>query len=195
MPSRAPRDTQDRILDVAERLLQVRGFNGFSYADIASELRIRNASIHHHFPTKADLGVRLLARYRESFAHSLETIERAGGDARRKLRQYARLYANVVREKNRMCLCGMLASDLGTLPRPMRTGVKGFFDDNEAWLGRVLEEGRKSGVLRFGGSARAHARLVLSSLEGAMLVARSYEDVSRFESVAERLLEDLEARS
>ena len=194
MPRRDSRDTPGRILDVAERLLQVRGFNGFSYADVAAELRIRNASIHHHFPTKTDLGMQLLERYRERFGQALETIDRNGADARRKLRQYARLYADVVREKNRMCLCGMLASDLGTLPRPMRKGVKAFFDDNEKWLGRVLEEGRKSGGLRFEGPSRLHARLVLSSLEGAMLVARSYEDVSRFESVAERLFEDLEAR-
>jgi len=195
MPRGDSRDTPDRILDVAERLLQMNGFNGFSYADIAAELKIRNASIHHHFPSKGDLGVRLLSRYRENFNQALETIDRNGTDARRKLRQYARLYANVVREKNRMCLCGMLASDLGTLPRPMRKGVKAFFDDNELWLGRVLEEGRKSGTLRFKGPAKLHARLVLSSLEGAMLVARSYEDVSRFDSVAERLFEDLEARS
>src|SRR5215467_6012945 len=108
MPRRVTRDTPDRILDVAERLLQVRGFNGFSYADIAAELRIRNASIHHHYPTKTDLGMQLLERYRERFGQALETIDQNGADSSRKLRQYARLYADVVREKNRMCLCGML---------------------------------------------------------------------------------------
>ena len=35
---------QREILDVAERLVQTRGFNGFSYADVASELKITTAS-------------------------------------------------------------------------------------------------------------------------------------------------------
>lgn len=94
-----------------------------------------------------------------------------------------------------MCLCGMLASDFDTLPRPVRKGVREFFDENEEWLGRVLEEGRRSGRLRFTGTVQTRARLVLSALEGAMLVARSYGEVARFESVAERLIADLEGRS
>jgi len=35
-----PSDTATQILDVAERLVQVRCFNGFSYADVAVELNI-----------------------------------------------------------------------------------------------------------------------------------------------------------
>ena len=192
MPRRASGDTPDRILDVAERLVQVHGFNGFSYADIASELRVKNASVHYHFPSKSDLGVKLVARYRENFGAALRGISDAQPDARRRLRQYARLYRDVLRDKNRMCLCGMLASDLETLPRPVRRGVKEFFDENEAWLVEVLEHGRKAGRLRFGGSAAVHARMILSTLEGAMLVARSYAEPARFDVVAERLFADLE---
>jgi len=191
MPRTGSLDTADRILDVAERLLQVRGFNGFSYADIASELHVRNASIHYHFPTKSDLGTRLIARYQAAFRDRLDAIERGRGDARWKLRQYTRLYAKVLKDRNRMCLCGMLASDFQTLPRPVREGVRAFFDENEAWLARVLEQGRTDQVLRFDGPAHLAARLVLSSLEGAMLVARSYDDVARFESVAQRVVADL----
>jgi len=33
-------DTASDILDIAERLAQTRGFNGFSYADVSSELGI-----------------------------------------------------------------------------------------------------------------------------------------------------------
>src|SRR5262245_20142750 len=193
MPRSPARDTADRILDTAERLLQIHGFNGFSYADIAAKLRVRNASIHYHFPSKVDLGVRLIDRYHRPSAAPLAESDRSGGAAPRNPRLYARLYSDVLRDRNRMCLCGMLASDIDTLPRPVRKGVKAFFDDNEAWLARVLEDGRKKGSLHFEGRPSLHARLVLSSLEGAMLVARSYEDVTRFDAVAERLVSDLEA--
>lgn len=37
-------DTATQILDVAERLVQLRGFNGFSYADVAAELKLTKAA-------------------------------------------------------------------------------------------------------------------------------------------------------
>jgi len=187
-----PSDTADRILDVAERLVQMLGFNGFSYADIAAELKITKASLHYHFATKAELGARLIARYHGRFQAALAAIDGESGDARRKLRHYAELYADVLR-RNRMCLCGMLASDFATLPKPMKDGVRVFFDANEAWLTRVVEEGRRARSLRRDGQAQETARMVVSSLEGAMLVARSYGDVQRFESAATRLFADMES--
>jgi TetR/AcrR family transcriptional repressor of nem operon len=184
----------DKILDVAERLVQMHGFNGFSYADISDKLHIRKASLHYHFPSKADLGRKLITRYQEAFQQALKNIDEGEQDARQKLKQYAQLYVDVMRKK-RMCLCGMLAADFTSLPKPMRDNVRSFFDANEAWLAKVLEEGRNTKVLRMGGPANLVARSLVSSLEGGMLVARSYEDVSWFESVAQRLLADLNAKA
>jgi TetR/AcrR family transcriptional repressor of nem operon len=183
----AARTTADQILDVAQRLVQVKGWNGFSYADISAALGIRKASVHHHFPTKEALGLRLLARYREAFAGALAAIDGGGGDARRRLRRYSELYDRVLRD-DRMCLCGMLAADLGTLPPPARAQVRALFDDNERWLAAVFAGGRRAGGLRFAGTPRAAARLFLASLEGAMLVARSQRDPAWFSSVSRGLL-------
>jgi TetR/AcrR family transcriptional regulator, transcriptional repressor for nem operon len=188
--SPVPTETAQRILDIAERLVQTQGFNGFSYADIAAELHVTKASLHYHFATKAELGTELIARYHASFQRALDAIAAEEPDARRRLRRYADLYSGVLR-KDRMCLCGMLASELGTLPRRMREAVTRFFDANEAWLTEVLERGRRERSLRFRGPAAELARTLVASLEGAMLVARSYGDVSRFEASAERLLGQL----
>ena len=105
----AATSTSQRILDVAERLVQTRGFNGFSYADIASALTVTKASLHYHFPTKAALGKQLIERYEKTFLLALGEIDRSSADAREKLQRYARIYADVLRA-NRMCLCGMLAA-------------------------------------------------------------------------------------
>ena len=67
--------TAARILDVAERLVQVRGFNGFSYADIAAELHVTRASLHYHFASKAELGEPLIVRYAARFATALARID------------------------------------------------------------------------------------------------------------------------
>lgn len=182
--------TATRILDVSERLVQTRGFNGFSYADVASELAISKAALHYHFPGKAELGEALMTRYAARFAEALDSVDAEGGDARRKLDAYVSLYSDVL-SSERMCLCGMLAAEYRTLPQGMRTTVRRFFDDNEAWLERVLEEGRAAGTLRFTGRAKDVARMIVGSLEGAMLVARPYDDLSRFQSAVGYLLDSL----
>jgi TetR/AcrR family transcriptional repressor of nem operon len=184
-------DTASQILDVAERLVQVRGFNGFSYADVAAELKITRASLHYHFAGKAELGEALIERYAAHFAEGLAEIDRSAADARAKLDAYASLYADVLRDQ-RMCLCGMLAAEYQTLPRAMQGAVIRFFDENEAWLKSVLEQGETEATLQFTGPGSEAARTIISALEGAMLVARPYGDVDRFHAAANRLLASLD---
>ena len=47
----------------------------------------------------------------------------------------------------------MLAAEYGTLPEPMRVEMRHFFDSNEQWLTRVLNEGKKEKVLKFTGAS------------------------------------------
>jgi TetR/AcrR family transcriptional repressor of nem operon len=187
-----PRDanTPTRILDVAERLVQHRGFNGFSYADVASELDVTRASLHYHFAGKAELGKALIERYASGFSDALTAIDERAADAPSKLAAYAELYAEVLR-RDRMCLCGMLAAEYETLPPPMRDAVLRFFEDNEVWVERVLEQGEREGTLKLDGAANEIARTIVSALEGAMLVARPYGDVARFQVAVDRLLSGL----
>jgi len=190
---RAPEDrsqTAMQILDVAEQLVQTRGFNAFSYADVASELKITKAALHYHFATKAELGEALVARYAARFADALATVELQHATAPAQLEAYANLYLSVLREK-RMCLCGMLAAEFPTLPIGMREAVVRFFNDNEAWLVQVLTGGRDEGTLDFAGTPAEAAQMLVSGLEGAMLVARPFGDIGRFEAVADQLLAGL----
>jgi TetR/AcrR family transcriptional regulator, transcriptional repressor for nem operon len=180
--------TAQRILEVAERLAQTRGFNGFSYADIAAELGITKASLHYHFATKAELGCALIAGYGQRFDAALARIDAASPPDT--LRRYVQLYEDVL-VRDRMCLCGMLAAEYSTLPPAMRAQLRSFFDKNEAWLANLLERGRKSGALHFEGSALEIARMLTAGLGGAMLLARSYEEPARFEATAKRLLAEV----
>jgi TetR/AcrR family transcriptional repressor of nem operon len=185
--TQAPTSTAQRILDVAEQLVQSRGYNGFSYADIAGELGFTKASLHYHFASKAELGEALIERYSARFTEALETIDRTIPDAGAKLDAYVGLYTDVLRGE-RMCLCGMLAAEYQTLPQPMRGSVIRFFDGNVAWLARVLADGRSDGTLSFDGSPNDGAQAILSGLQGAMLVARPYGDLTRFQAAAARTL-------
>jgi TetR/AcrR family transcriptional regulator, transcriptional repressor for nem operon len=177
-------DTAVRILDVAQRLAQVRGFNGFSYADIATRLGVTKASLHYHFASKAQLGRALIVRYTERFCAALAEID--GAQPRETLRKYVELYESVL-VRDEMCLCGMFAAEWSTLPAPMQAELRRFFDRNEVWLTGVLERGRARG-LRFEGAALQTARTLTAGLEGAMLLSRSYAEPARFAEIATRLL-------
>ena len=186
------KDMSERVLDVAEALVQTRGFNAFSYADIAKALSVTKASLHYHYATKAALGQRLIARYTENFLAALAEIEARESSGRDALRAYVQIYADVL-ARNRMCLCGMLAADYATLPKPMRDGVRAFFDANESWLARTLARGRAQGGLSFAGDEMETARALAGALEGAMLIARSYGDPRRFARSAALLIDTLGA--
>jgi TetR/AcrR family transcriptional repressor of nem operon len=180
-------DTATQILDVAERLVQIRGFNAFSYTDVAGELGLTNAALHYHFPSKAELGEALIARYTIRFTGALAEIDESHSDPLRKLAAYTGLYATVLRSQ-RMCLCGMLAADHETLSPGMQGAVADFFERNERWLAEVLKQGRDDGTLSFPGSPLEEARSIVSGLEGAMLIARSIGDIKRFNAAASHLL-------
>jgi len=183
-------DTSERALDVAERLVQVRGFNGVSYADIAGELGVTKAALHYHFSGKGELGEALINRYTTRFVAALDEIDAQPLDAPAKISAYAAIYLAVLR-RQRMCLCGMLAAEYQTLPAPMQRAIVRFFDINETWLERVLDEGQRAGTLRHRGSARGAAQVVIGTLEGAMLVARLHDDPTRLESAMDQLLAEL----
>jgi TetR/AcrR family transcriptional repressor of nem operon len=183
-------DTPELTLDVAERLVQVRGFNGFSYADIAGELNITKASLHYHFRSKAQLGQALVERYSARFAEALEGIDLDATNARAKLDAYVNIYAGVLRG-DRMCLCGMLAAEYETLPRTMGDAVARFFQDNEAWLTDVLAQGRVDGSVSAEVTPSLAAQMILSGLEGAMLIARTDGGLQRFQSSAAGLIDAL----
>src|SRR5438445_10287280 len=186
-------DTATQMLDVAERLAQSRGFNGFSYADVAAELHLTKAALHYHFAGKAELGEALISRYSDRFAAALEALDTSAISAPAKIEGYANMYLDVLRDK-RMCLCGMLAAEYQTLPQRMRDAVIHFFDANEAWLQHVVDQGQQEGTFRTVGSSKETARAIVGGLEGAMLVARPYGDVTRFQAATTHLLAGLIAR-
>lgn len=183
-------DTATRILDVAERLVQQRGYNAFSYADVAAELGIKTASLHYHFAGKAALGLALVDRYATRFQSALQAIDARAPEAAAKLVGYTELYAEVLRQ-HRMCLCGMLAADYLTLPEPMRSAVLAFFQHNERWLALVLSQGAADGSLRPTEHPENSASTLIGAIEGAMLVARAFDDVERFERTADLILVSL----
>jgi TetR/AcrR family transcriptional repressor of nem operon len=166
-----PGDTRDKLLVQAERLVRMRGYAGFSYADLAKAVGIRKASIHHHFPTKEDLGLALVEVYGERYDHALQEIRRSTDDGLKRIEAYADLYLHGLREEQG-CLAAALATELGILPDRIRDGVAEFFRRHVAWLRRVLSEGRANATIGKDVTPAQHARMIIATLEGALLMER-----------------------
>lgn len=187
MSRSARSNTAEEILDVASRLVQTRGFNGFSYADVATEIGTTPAALHYHFSTKADLGLALVRRYADGFRAALADISASRVDGRARLDAYRDLYLDVL-ARRRLCLCGMLAAEIATLTEPMRAGIVGFFDDNVAWLERTIIDGTSDGSIRAVQGPTETADAIVGGFEGAMLLAWSHNDPARFRRAADQLL-------
>jgi TetR/AcrR family transcriptional repressor of nem operon len=182
-------DTRDKLLDIALELVQTRGFNAFSFRDIAERIGITTASIHYYFRTKADLGRELVIRHRGVLAEFLATVDATPNDAFERLRHYCRVFQTTLANGHRMCLGGMLAIEAATLPGEVVLEVRGFYDDNERWLTRTLEEGDRQGLLRF--SPPPPSRILFDALEGAMLAARAFNDPTRLDAAIDWHLNQL----
>ena len=162
----------ERVVDAAQGLIQERGYNGFSYDDVAKLIGIKKPSIHHHFATKGDLVATVAQRYTHRFGEQLLNIEERQISANKKLIAYAALFEQTFQDSKRFCLCGMLGTESGTLPDIVNTEVQRFFAQNIDWLTGIVRAGQKDGDITNTSSASAIGRSYLCLLEGAMVVGR-----------------------
>jgi TetR/AcrR family transcriptional repressor of nem operon len=178
----------ERIVDAAEGLIQTVGYNGFSYEDVSRLVGIRKPSIHHHFPSKVELGVVVTQRYTHRFTEKLAEIRRRESTAAGRLKAYCRLFADTYVTDRRLCICGMLGAEASGIPTELHAEVRRFFEHNLVWLVEVLKEGQRGGELAFNSSAESQAEFFLSALEGSMLLGRGRQSEHGPQHVAKTFL-------
>lgn len=188
-------NTYDEILNCAEKLIVSGGYNGFSYADIASVVGIRKPSIHHHFPSKVDLVRALVARYRANAETGLANVESRFDDALELLKTYAGFWTQCIEDGSRpFCVCALLASELPALPQEVAVEVRAYFQHLSAWLTSVIERGAERGALVISCPARVEAEAFMATVHGAMLSARAYGTPAVFNLILEPSLQRLRPR-
>jgi len=182
-------NTADNILRCAQQLIIAGGYNGFSYADIAKVIGIRNASIHHHFPSKAILVQTLVARYREEAQAGFARLESSVPDPVGQLDAYAGYWEGCIADPaSSFCVCAMLASEMPILPAEIAVEVRAHFQGLSDWLASVLDRGAKQGSFRLKESPKAEAEMFMAAVHGAMLSARAYGESRIFGAIIKPLL-------
>lgn len=183
-------DTRSDILATAEALLQERGYNGFSYRDIADRLGVKNAAIHYHFPNKSDLGVALVERYAQRFRDLTDHLESQSASWRDKVRAYLGIAVHFVRSNQRLCPLSVLETEFFTLPESVQKAAQGLDQTMRTWLSHVLEQGRLVGEIQFNGKAEDKALLIMAAGQGSMQIARVAGN-KRFFSALHQIESDL----
>lgn len=173
----------DKILDIAETFIQTKGYNAFSFRDISEIADIKTSSIHYYFPTKAHLGKAVVERQVNDLSIELgDLLNNPKINYKKKIHLFldtiiSRTYAS----NRKMCLGGMLASDVLTLPEMIQDEVKVFFDRIEKWLVELLSQGKNKGDFHFSGTVKKEAEFILALIEGSLLLARLYQDEGRLQ--------------
>lgn len=174
------------ILAQARSLLEAGGYNGFSYADVSARVNISKASIHHHFPSKAELVQVVVALYRAEARQGLAVLDRQLDDPLKELNAYVDYWSTCIRGgTSSFCICAMLAAELPLLPAQIVEEVRGHFDDLTSWLTAVLQKGAATGQLHLQGPAADEARAFMASVHGAMLAARGFGDPHTFHTLGQ----------
>jgi TetR/AcrR family transcriptional regulator, transcriptional repressor for nem operon len=173
---------REQILEHAVTLMMLRGYNGFSYRDLTDLVGVKTSSIHYYFPSKDDLVLEAVGEYSTEVLAAVHKIDPAlPADA--KLARYTKLFGKTLGAGDQICLCGMLAADIGSLPDSVRGAVQAFFRANEKWLAEVLAQGEKEGTLAFSGKPENAARALYAAFQGSVLSSRLFHSPARLEDV------------
>lgn len=186
-------NTRTALLNSAELAIRQRGYNGFSFADMARDVGIRKASIHYHFPTKADLALQLINRYAAQFESALSEIDASNATAADKLRGYRGVYRDALAGGSQLCLCVALSANREGLADPVLTRLNQFQENSTEWLQRTFSAAAKDlsvcGLMET--NAEAYATLAL--MEGAQLMARAAANTDPFDRATAAFLSRLSA--
>lgn len=182
--------TKQRILEIATGLMQARGFHGFTFHDVAKALGVSHVAVHHHYKTKSDLVAAAMHAYTDRFACELGEIGASGKEPLAQLRDYAKLFEAVIDGGERVCLCGILAAEIATLPDAVKPEVMRFYEVSESWLAKVIAKvlDKRAGTV----AVQHRARAFLAQLGGAMVSARAFRDAKRLSAAAELWIASLQ---
>jgi TetR/AcrR family transcriptional regulator, transcriptional repressor for nem operon len=179
-------ETAERILHTANDLLTSRGYAAFSYADIAETVSIRKPSIHHHFPTKAELVVAVLRRHRARLAEGMAALDAEVANPLLRLKRYFKYWEGCLEGGTiSFCIAALLAAEMPSLPDEVQAEVRLHFAMLTEWFERTLKAGVKAQAVTLQGTVATEAQRLIAVLHGAMLSARASKSCDVFRLVSQ----------
>jgi len=165
------RKRKEEIIDLASELVKSRGFDSFSYSDLSKKLGIAKASVHHHFPTKEDLGMAILENFCEKLTALYDELNESDLAPWAKLDKYMARFAEYL-ENGAICPLSSLQAEANVISDKMRDSLREIEAYEIYFVSGILEEGREKNEMKFDGSPSEAAGFLVSALKGAVQQAR-----------------------
>ncbi len=182
-------ETAQHILQTTNALLIDRGYSAFSYADIAETVKIRKASIHHHFPTKAGLVIAVLQAHRARIADGMAALDEHLSNPFLRLKGYFKYWDGCIADQSMsFCIGALLSAEMPSLPEDVQAEVRLHFSMLTAWFERTLKAGSKTRQIHLQNTVATEAQLLIALLHGAMLSARATGSCDAFRAVTHAAL-------
>jgi TetR/AcrR family transcriptional regulator, transcriptional repressor for nem operon len=152
--------TRTSIIKLGDQLIRDKGYNAFSFYDISKTLKVKNASIHYHFATKANLGVEVVKYHVAKLDELIASVQEESPVT--KLKAFLSIYENTKAE-GRVCLVGSLATDWKTVEPKMRAELKILATKILDWVTEILEEGKQKKAFAFDMKPRTKALMIITN--------------------------------
>ena len=185
---------KDEILEIATELVQTRGYSAFSYRDLSDRLGITKASIHHHFPSKEDLGKAVAEKYNADVRAALAEVKRKSDDPWVQLEGYVQFVLKIIKTPDRICAAGSVQSEINVVPKAMGQSMCRLVQYVIGWISEVIENGRDRRVMDFPGTPDHQAALIFSAAQGAMQYGRANGE-KKARQVMQQIKKNLKRRS
>ena len=127
------KDTKTQIMDLAEKAIIQGGYSAFSFRELAAQIGIKSASVHYHFPTKGDLTVSIMRRYKERFSNELPDVATTDASVTQLINGFIDGFKAKVVENQNMSLCTMLTTDTHQLPEDVKQELAEFYHIKLDW--------------------------------------------------------------
>ncbi|MFT5819464.1 MAG: TetR/AcrR family transcriptional repressor of nem operon [Crocinitomix sp.] len=183
--------TRKKIVVIADQLIRMKGYNAFSYADIASTLNIKNAAIHYHFQSKAVLGKAVIIASRDKFKENTTLWD--ADSSFDQVTAFIEMYSNN-RKNNCICFMGALGSSFNTLPEEMKIELTDAHNEITVWLINILKLGKEQQEIDFDTSAEEMSDLITSGMLASLILDRVSKN-SVLDNVKRTLLKRIEKKN
>jgi AcrR family transcriptional regulator len=181
-------DTRGRIVGAAMQLFWEKGYRSTSVADILGRAGINSGSLYHFFPGKQEVLLAVLDAYRGGIHEMLlAPAWRGVEDPIDRVFRLLDTYRDAIlqTECTYGCPIGSLALEIHEPDPPVRELLAANFS---AWTSAIEECLKGAGPrLPAGTDRRALAEFVLTTMEGGVMLARSYRDVGYFDRAVAQL--------
>ena len=185
------KSTRDLVIEVATRLIHLKGYQGTSLDDVLSASGVGKGNFYHYFKSKEDLGYAILDRVVDAFLErSLEPCF-ADHDSSRlgQIRCFLGRVRDGVHARNCVggCVFGNLAAELADVHEGFRARLAGLFSRWRERLTKALQEAQHRGEVNAECRPDAVAHFLVASLEGAMLLTKVTKDIAVMDGCVEEM--------